>query len=64
MVVVIFIVIVILNIKSWFVLILVLIVLVLLVLFIVMGIEGSLMFVSIGVMFAGYGIECLLGVCL
>ncbi|HFG1795240.1 AzlC family ABC transporter permease [Vibrio cholerae] len=56
-----FIAIVIPNIKSWSVLISVLTALVLSVLLTVMGIEGSLMFASIGAMFAGYGAERLLG---
>lgn len=56
-----FIAIVIPNIKSWSVLISVLTALVLSVLLTVMGIEGSLMFTSIGAMFAGYGAERLLG---
>lgn len=55
-----FIAIVIPNIKSWPVLISVLTALVLSVLLTVMGIEGSLMFASIGAMFAGYGAERLL----
>ena len=56
-----FIAIVIPNIKSWPVLISVLTALVLSVLLTVMGIEGSLMFASIGAMLAGYGTERLLG---
>ncbi|EGQ9890687.1 AzlC family ABC transporter permease [Vibrio cholerae] len=56
-----FIAIVIPNIKSWPVLISVLTALVLSVSLTVMGIEGSLMFASIGAMFAGYGAERLLG---